>query len=195
VFLGRRFFTLGLQLIVVLFFARHLVAHSSRASGTLMGTVRDSSGAVIPQASITATNTDNHQQRTALSNDGGSFVLSNMPDGAYGVRVHKDGFADAVYKSVSIAVGGIAQLDIHLQPASATEQVTVSASGSILEPQQTSVATVIDYERIEELPVQSRNFLNFILLAPGVAPECQSEPEQPSARWQRIQLRRSTTAQ
>jgi hypothetical protein len=170
VFLSRRFFALGLQLIVVLFFSSQLAAQSSRASGTLMGTVRDSSGAGITQASITATNTDNHQQRTALSDDGGSFVVSNMPDGTYGVRVHKDGFADAVYTSVSIAVGSIAQLDIHLQPASATEEVTVSASGLILEPQQTSVATVIDKERIEELPVQSRNYLNFILLAPGVAP-------------------------
>lgn len=151
-------------------FSCGLVAQSSRVSGELTGTVVDSTGATIPQATITATNTDTRLQRTATSDDSGNFDISNLPDGTYDLRIQRDGFADATYTAVNISVGSIAHLDIRLQPASAKQQVTVLADGSILEPQQTSFATVIDKERIEESPVQSRNYLNFILLAPGVAP-------------------------
>ena len=159
----------ALRLILAFYISTPLMAQSSRVSGELAGTVRDSSGAIVPQANIVVTNTDTNQQRTGLTDESGGFRISQLPDGSYSIRVHRDGFADASYSSVGIAVGSIAQLDIRLQPASATQQVTVSASGSTLEPEQTSIATMIDKERIEESPVQSRNFLNFILLAPGVA--------------------------
>ncbi|HEY4050602.1 MAG TPA: TonB-dependent receptor [Acidobacteriaceae bacterium] len=169
-FRSQSVFAAAMQLVPLFLISNHLLAQSSRVSGELTGIVGDSSGAVIPQASVTVKNSDNNQQRTALSDESGTFRVGNLPDGAYAVRVHKDGFTDASYTTVNIAVGSIAHLDVRLQPASAVQQVTVSANGSILEPQRTSVATVIDKERIEESPVQSRNFLNFILLAPGAAP-------------------------
>src|SRR6266851_5640130 len=146
-----------------------LIAQSSRVTGELTGTISDNTGAVVPQAAVIATDAATNQQRTAVSDDAGRFVFHGLHDGIYSVRVHRDGFADTVRPTVTVTIGGVAQLDVTLKPASSTQEVTINADASILEPQRTSIATVIDKERIEESPVQSRNFLNFILLAPGVS--------------------------
>ena len=157
------------QLAFIFFLPTLLIAQSSRVTGELTGTISDNTGAVVPQARVTATDTSTNQERSAISDDAGHFALHGLHDGVYSVRVRREGFADAVRPTVTVTIGGMAQLDISLAPASSTQVVTVNSDASILEPERTSPATVIDKERIEESPVQSRNFLNFILLAPGVA--------------------------
>jgi hypothetical protein len=147
-------------------------------TGQLAGRVLDNSGAVVPQATVTTQLLSTHGQRSVLTDGIGSFTLSGLADGDYSVHVHRDGFADAVVPHVTIAVGSVAQIEITLQVSTTAQEVTVEANASILEPQQASTATVVDKERIEESPVQNRNFLNFILLAPGVTP---ANPAVPSA--------------
>jgi Carboxypeptidase regulatory-like domain len=95
------------RLVLVFFISSHLMAQSSPVSGELTGNVHDSSGAVIPQASIVATNIDTRQRRTALSDQGGDFRSSQLRDGAYAIRVHKDGFTEASFSSIGVAVGSI----------------------------------------------------------------------------------------
>jgi Carboxypeptidase regulatory-like domain/TonB dependent receptor-like, beta-barrel/TonB-dependent Receptor Plug Domain len=169
VFKGHNVLGAVMQLALIFFLPSLLIAQSSRVTGELTGTISDNTGAVVPQAAVTATDTSTNQERGAISDDAGRFALHGLHDGVYSVRVRRGGFADAVRPTVTVTIGGMAQLDITLAPASSTQVVTVNSDASILEPERTSPATVIDKERIEESPVQSRNFLNFILLAPGVA--------------------------
>src|SRR5439155_18338693 len=70
--------------------------------------------------------------------------------------------------NISISVGSVSNLIVQLSPASITQQVTVTDQPLVIDPTQTAVTTTIDPERIEELPVRSRNYLNFALLAPGL---------------------------
>jgi hypothetical protein len=95
--------------------------------------------------------------------------LLNLPSGTYSLNATASGFAPYTAASISVAVGRNVQLSIVLRPAGAKETVTVSAQGNSLDTSQTSSVTNIDKDRVEELPVQTRNYLVFTLLAPQVA--------------------------
>jgi TonB dependent receptor/TonB-dependent Receptor Plug Domain len=88
--------------------------------------------------------------------------------GSYEVRVDQPGFAPYKRTEIELPLGQIARLDVVLVPASASEKLTVSAQAESIDTTQTSVVSSVDGERIEELPVETRNALDFVLLAPGV---------------------------
>src|SRR6266852_2242049 len=153
----------------LLFCAARAAAQASRVGATLEGTVRDSSGAVIPNSKITLHNPLTNQSRIVTTNEQGFFRAEQLPVGSYEVRVEQIGFAPYRQAGVGASLGQTVHLDIVLAPASASEQVTVRAQPSSLDPSQSSVVSSVDQERIEELPVRSRNYLDFVLLAPGVS--------------------------
>ncbi len=153
----------------LLFCAANAGAQVSKVGASLEGSVRDSSGAVIPQATITFRNTLTNQFRTVMTDDQGFFRADQLGIGTYEVRLEHPGFAPYRHTGVALSLGQTAHLDIVLVPASASEQVTVSAQPSAIDTSQTSVLSSVDQERIEELPVRSRNYLDFVLLAPGVS--------------------------
>jgi hypothetical protein len=93
-----------------------------------------------------------------------------LPVGTYEVRAESAGFAPYVNPQVTVAVGSTTTLDITLSPAGVSAEITVTDRPPAIDPTQTASTTSIDPERIEELPVNSRNYLEFTLLAPGVAP-------------------------
>jgi len=99
----------------------------------------------------------------------GFFRAEQLAVGTYEVRVEETGFAPYRQTGLGASLGQTVHLDIVLAPASASEQVTVNAQPSSLDPSQSSVVSSVDQERIEELPVRSRNYLDFVLLAPGVS--------------------------
>ncbi len=137
-------------------------------TAALEGTVQDSSGAVVINAAVTIRDTDTNLTRTTQTDWLGTFHLVGLPIGTYEVRVASDGFTLYRHAGITLAIGQTARMVVVLQPASLIEEVLVSAQPLPLDSRQTSVATVIDTERIEELPVRSRNYLEFVLLAPGV---------------------------
>jgi hypothetical protein len=131
--------------------------------------VRDTSGAVIPNSKITLHNALTNQSRTVTTDEQGFFRADQLSVGTYEVRVQQTGFAPYRQTGIGASLGQTVHLDIVLAPASASEQVTVNAQPSSLDPSQSSVVSSVDQERIEELPVRSRNYLDFVLLAPGVS--------------------------
>ena len=141
---------------------------AQRQTAVLEGTVQDSTGAVVTNAVVTIRDADTNLTRTTQTDSFGTFRLSDLPIGTYEVRVTSDGFTAYTHAGVTLAIGQTARMIIVLQPAGIVEEVSVSAQPPPLDSRQTSVATVIDTERIEELPVRSRNYLEFVLLAPGV---------------------------
>ena len=148
-------------------------AQTSIVSGALEGVVADSAGGRIPGAEIRVREVSRHQARNAAANAEGAFRFAELPVGVYEVEVKVAGFETYRHAGVTLQLGATAHLDIVLQPAGVSSQVTVTAQPSAIDPAQTSVTTAVDTERIEELPVESRNYLNFALLAPGVASSAQ----------------------
>src|SRR5467141_4513 len=144
-------------------------AQTSRIGATLQGTGTDSSGAVIPDVKVILRNTLTNQGRTVATDERGFFRAEALVVGTYEVRAEQAGFALYRHAGVQVGLGQTIFFDIVLVPASASVEVTVSAQPSTIDTSQTSVVSSIDQERIEELPVRSRNYLDFVLLAPGVS--------------------------
>ena len=144
-------------------------AQTSRTGASLHGTVTDGSGGVIPNTRITLRNTLTNLIRTVATDERGSFRAEQLAVGTYEVTAEQNGFAVYRHAGIQVSLGQTVYLDIVLSPASESASVTVSAQPSVMDPSQTSVVSSIDQERIEELPVRNRNYLDFVLLSPGVS--------------------------
>ena len=166
-----RRFTIAVAIVSLLVFAHPPAqAQDSATTGTLTGIVRDAAGAAIPGAAVTMRNLTTNQARTVKSEADGSYRAAALPVGEYEVKAEATGFGSYLNPRVTIALGRSAALEISLTPGEVNAQVTVMDSPPALDATQTAFTTSIDPERIEELPVNSRNYLEFTLLAPGVAP-------------------------
>jgi hypothetical protein len=125
--------------------------------------VKDTKGAVVSGASVTAAQPDKGVSRAATTNAEGIAILLSLPPGLYSVSVESPGFAKLVQSSVHLTIGQVAELAVELSVAAATETVTVSSEAALVETQQTSSGTTIDQTRIENLPINGRNYVNFAL--------------------------------
>src|SRR4051812_9940246 len=136
--------------------------------GSLEGSVVDSSGAAIPNANITVTNKDNGFKLSTTSGAEGFFTFPVLPVGTYDMTVESSGFAKAVRKGIPVSVGAKVNLPVNLAVAGATSDVTVTAETPVVETTRTQMSTTVNQRSVEELPVNGRNFLDFVLLTPGV---------------------------
>ncbi|MGH9846883.1 MAG: carboxypeptidase regulatory-like domain-containing protein, partial [Blastocatellia bacterium] len=143
---------------------------NATTTATLTGFVRDAAGATIPGAEVTLRNLATNQTRRVISETDGGYRAAALPVGDYEVRVEAQGFTVYVNPNVTLALGQTAALDVTLQTGGVSGEVTVTEKPPALDPSSTASTTSIDPERIAELPVNSRNYLEFTLLAPGVAP-------------------------
>lgn len=151
------------------FFAGCVMAQGGRVFGSVSGTVTDSSGAAIAGARVSVTGVESTAVRTTVSGADGGFTVGNLPSGTYAVEIAAPGFGAYRNASVSVAVGRDVRVDAVLAPANAKQQVTVQAQTEAMDTEQSSPVTNIDKDRIEELPIPSRNYLSFTLLAPALA--------------------------
>jgi hypothetical protein len=131
---------------------------------------------MIPGAKITLRNTVTNQSRTVTTDEQGFFHADQLAVGMYEVRLEHPGFTPYRHTGVILSLGQTIHLDVVLAPASASAEVTVSAQPSAIDTSQTSVVSSVNQERIEELPVRSRNYLDFVLLAPGVSSSPTTSP-------------------
>jgi hypothetical protein len=141
-----------------------LFAQSQSNAADLQGFVRDPQGAVVQNATVTARNPATNTSRTAMTNDEGFYQIVNLPPGDYEVTVEAANFKRAVLTAVKLTVGQRADLDIPLELGQLSDTVTVtSAQTEVVETSRTAVATTIDQQRIENLPINERNYLSFAL--------------------------------
>jgi hypothetical protein len=149
---------------VLLLSANAALGQSQANAADLQGTVKDSTGAVVPNANVTARNPATNVSRSATSNDEGFYRLVALPPGDYEVTVEAPNFKKAVLTKVTITIGQAADVDVVLEPGQITESVTISdATSEIVETSKTAVATTIDQQRINNLPINERNYLSFAL--------------------------------
>src|SRR5437762_10659519 len=142
-------------------------------AGSIAGTIRDASGATVPQAKITVTEVDKGISLTYATGSSGDYVASPLPIGRYSVKVEKDGFKTAVTEAIEVQVQQRAVLDITLQVGAVAEQVTVTNVAPLLEAETSELGQVVDNRSVVNLPLNGRNFAQLAQLSAGVAP---SEP-------------------
>jgi hypothetical protein len=130
----------------------------------------DSSHLPIPNPSVQIVNPAIGYIRKTPVDVNGQFRASGLPVGTYELHASAPGFSTYTQTGINLAVDQTVRLTVELIPAQVQAAITVTTLPSPLDVAQTSVASVIDHERIEELPVRTRNALDFVLLAPGVSP-------------------------
>src|SRR2546426_6077082 len=128
-----------------------LVANSSlfaQATAQISGTVKDQSGAVLPGAEVTATQTDTGIARSTVTNETGSYVLANLPIGPYKLEASLPGFRMFVQSGILLTVNSSPVINPVLQVGQVSEQVEVQANASLVETRNVGVGTVIEQQRI-----------------------------------------------
>src|SRR5579872_5454621 len=138
------------------------------ATGSIRGTVLDSTGGRIAQASVVVANTDSGARWRATSDAEGNFALDLLPPGDYSARVEAQGMSPEVTPQLHVDVGGVSQLEFHLKIASAEEKVTVSAAPNLIETQPSAVSTLLDERAVNDFPLNGRRFSDLALFSPGV---------------------------
>jgi hypothetical protein len=147
---------------VVMMLAGAAVAQSA-ATAELHITVKDPKGALVRDATVAVRNAERNFARVATSNVNGVYQFLLLPPGRYTVSVEASGFAKTVAQNVTVTVGQVADLPVTLQLATVSETVNVSTEAELVETQRTSSTTTIDQERIENLPINGRDYINFAL--------------------------------
>ncbi|MGH9660015.1 MAG: TonB-dependent receptor domain-containing protein, partial [Bryobacteraceae bacterium] len=138
-------------------------------TGSILGTVRDASGAAVPQASITIVNTATNARADVRSDESGQYIAPQLPPGRYTVEASAAGFKKVVRDGIVLQVQQQARVELVLAVGEVTESVTVSADAAVLETTTSSIGKVVDNRRIVDLPLNTRNVYSLIFLTPGVS--------------------------
>ncbi len=137
-------------------------------STTILGTVTDATGAVLPNAKVVATNTGTGQKREATTSSTGDFNFPLLDVGLYDVIIEAAGFKQAARRGVVLEINEKVRVDMALQVGATTEVVEITASGTILKTDDATLGQTIEQRRVEELPLNNRNLGALAILQPGV---------------------------
>jgi hypothetical protein len=151
--------------LLLFLFASSLFA--SGPTGTITGTIKDPSGAVIPKARVIVTNEETNAIRTAQTNDGGDYTVALLPIGRYRVAVEHEGFRRSVLHGVNVDVDQTVRVDFALRVGAITEEVRVTDTPPIVQTDTSTLGQVVNEHLVQDLPLNQRNFLSFALLVPG----------------------------
>ena len=144
-------------------------AIAQRTSGTIRGTVTDSSGGVIPGATVTILSELTGFTRNTTTNAVGLYVFPDLPVGSYNIEVELTGFRTAALDGVILNVAGDLKLDFALEPGALAETVTVEAASISPKLIGGDVSGIVTGQQVRELPLNGRNFLQLATLMPGVS--------------------------
>jgi hypothetical protein len=137
-------------------------------TGTVVGTVRDSSGAVLPGVTVTVTQEGTNVLLTTVTNDSGQYIFPGLRVGRYTVAAELPGFRRGVRTDVAVSVQDRRAVDFVMEVGVVTEAVTVSARSEILQTQSADIGAVIDERQVRDLPLLGRRYAELALLTPGV---------------------------
>lgn len=145
------------------------VAHAQGITGTISGTVTDVSGAVVPDATITVTQTQTNESRTVRSSSSGSYAIPQLAPGTYNVRVTRDGFGTFEQTGIVLNIDQKAEINPSLKVGSEATTVDVSAAPPTLQTEDSSLGLVVDAATIQNTPLNSHtSVIGLLQLAPGV---------------------------
>jgi hypothetical protein len=137
------------------------------ATGALTGTVTDSTGAVVPNATVTATSVDTGQARTATTGADGVYKFTLLPPGNYSVKFEATGFGAVEVPSATVNVTETAVLNRALQVGTQTQEVSVQADVEAIQTQSSTLGTVVNTQTVTDLPLNTRNYKDLLALSAG----------------------------
>ncbi len=160
------------------------VQGQSVSTSQVSGTVRDSSGSVVPGALVRLTQTTTSQVHTVTSGGDGSYLIPNLPIGPYSLQVTKEGFRSYVQNGIVLEISTNPLVNVTLEVGSVSQTVTVEVSAHMVETTNTGVGQLIDQQRVVDLPLNGRQPTQLIILAGGatnaVAGDLQSNKNYPT---------------
>ena len=155
----------GLFLILV----RAALAMAQLPTATILGVVRDSSGAVVPGASLTARNVETGQTRNGVSASDGSYRFPALPVGTYEVRAEESGFKAEVRSGLTLTVSQEAVVNFTLEVGAVAETVAVTAEAPLVNTTSGSLGGLVDEQKVADLPLNGRNYSSLTLMEPGIS--------------------------
>lgn len=161
---------LSRRIAYLLLFAAALIATPSaiaQSTATLQGTVTDSKGAVLPNATVTVRNRNTAFERSTQTDNDGNYQVAALPVGVYSVEVKIENFKTQVADQVTVEVAKTVVQNFQMDVGAISEQVLVSSDVPVIETATTSVGTVINQRTVQEIPLNGRHFVDLGLLIPG----------------------------
>jgi hypothetical protein len=143
--------------------------YAQKTEGTIRGSVTDQSGAVVANASVTATNLGTGATRSATSTATGDYVIPDLPPGTYKVTVKAASFKEGVVNNVELHISSQTLVNVKLEVGGATEVMEVNANALQVQTDSAALGEVIDATQVKELPLNGRSFVQLTQLAPGVS--------------------------
>lgn len=137
-------------------------------TATIEGIILDANQAVVPKATVTVRNTDTGLTRDTVTDTNGLFRIPSLPPGNYSLSAKASGFAETKLNGISVLVGQKLNLDVTIKVAAVGETVEISSAAPIVETTRASVSAAVNSAAVSNLPVNGRNFLDFVTLTPGV---------------------------
>lgn len=139
--------------------------------GSIVGTLSDQTGAVVPRATLTVTNTATGLSRQAITNDAGSYAMPNLLEGVYDLSVAATGFKPYTQKGIAVSINVVTRVDATLEVGGLAEVVSVEAAPVVLQTTKSDVSVSLEPRAMESLPLSNyRNFQTLINLVPGATP-------------------------
>ena len=160
----------AIVLVALLAAAAPLLAQTT---GSVSGTIKDNSGAVVPGVSVTVENVETKATRTAVTGDSGTYQIALLPPGRYRVRADLQGFRSEE-RDLTLVVSQNARFDFAMNLGSLEETITVQAAAPLVDTRDAAMGQVVDQVKIVELPLNGRNFRDLGLIAPGVQQQTQA---------------------
>ncbi len=139
-------------------------------TGSILGYVRDSSGGVLPNATLTVTQTSTGYTRTATTDGSGQYTILALPPGTYRLTASDAGFENGVVENINLNVNDALKFDFTLKIGNVSQTVSVDASAVQVDTTTTSMGTTITSSQILSMPLNGRSYLDLLALQPGVAP-------------------------
>lgn len=154
--------------LVVLFCGSLAAAAAQETTGTILGTVTDSSGAVLPGVSISIRHVETSQTRTALTDEAGRYRVPALPVGSYEITVQLTGFQTVVRSGVVLNVAMEAVINVAMKVGEISQQVTVTEEAPLVNTTTATVSGVVDEHQMRSLPLNGRSFSQLALMQPNV---------------------------
>src|SRR5262245_55021788 len=151
----------------LLMLALACAGNAQTVTATMLGTVRDASGAVLPNVEVTVTNINTNISNGFMTDETGEYVIPLLKPGIYRVRASHPGFKTVVRERVVLEVDQKARVDLTLTVGDVSESGEGHASAPVIATDRRTVGQVIDNRRVLELPLNGRNFIQLTYLAPG----------------------------
>src|SRR5439155_1313091 len=164
----RSFGRFGIAIVVLIALGTTSLAFAQTATATIVGVVKDTSGALIPGVSITIKHTETGQTRTAISSGSGSYNVPLLPVGPYEISTMMPGFKQQVRSGINLVIGQQAVIDLTLEVGAAAEQITVSEEAPLVNTTLSSTSGLITEQQVKDLPLNGRSFDRLLELNAGV---------------------------